>query len=130
MNERTKKPARILRVRAVGAAAHKAEERPLASCELTGLNVRLYEVNSELNASLRRLGEITYAARAGEDADDGAAEALLAEIDGRKAEAAELRRRISEVKRERPCPVCGSACGAGDRFCRRCGAETAGGDGN
>ncbi len=130
MNERTKKPARRLRVRAVCAAPRRAEERSLASSELMGLNVRLYEVNSELNASLRRLGELTYTARAGGEAEEGAAGSLLAEIDGRKAEAAELRRRISEVKREKPCPVCGSACGAGDRFCRRCGAETGIGDGN
>ena len=114
--------ARRLRVRAVG--------RPVGSDELTKLNVRLYEVNSEMNVSLRRLGELTYAARSGEETAVGAVDALLAEIEGRKAEAAELRRRISEIKKERPCPECGSACGAGDRFCRRCGAEAGIGDGN
>ena len=136
MNEKARAIAGRLRVKAagVGAAAQRAVaeagRRTGDSIETTKLNVRIYEINSEINVCMRKLGELMYAACAGGNADDAAVDALLAEIDGKKAEAAELRRRISELKKERPCPVCGAPCGAGDRFCRRCGAEAGIGDGN
>lgn len=118
MNEKARAIAGRLRVKAagVGAAAQRAVaeagRRTGDSIETTKLNVRIYEINSEINVCMRKLGELMYAACAGGDADDAAVDALLAEIDGKKAEAAELRRRISELKKERPCPVCGAPCGA------------------
>ena len=136
MNEKAKAVAGRLRVKAagVGAAAQKAiadaGRKTGDTIEITKLNVRIFEINSEVNVSFRKLGELMYAAYAGEETADEAVDALLAEIDGKKEEAAALRRRISELKKERPCPVCGSSCGEGDRFCRKCGAEVAGGDGN
>ena len=100
MNEKARAIAGRLRVKAagVGAAAQKAiaeaGRRTGDSIETTKLNVRIYEINSEINVCMRKLGELMYAACAGGNADDAAVDALLAEIDGKKAEAAELRRRI------------------------------------
>lgn len=129
MNDKAKAVACRLRVKAadVGAAAQEvireAGRKTGDTVEITRLNVRIFDVGSEMNVLYRKLGELMYAAYSGEEADDGRMDALLAEIDAKKAETASLRARISELKKEKPCPVCGEGCTGGDRFCRRCGAE-------
>ncbi len=129
MNDRAKAVAGRLRVRAagVGAAAQEvireAGKKTGDTIEITRLNVRVFDVGSEVNVLYRKLGELMYAAYSGEETDDARIDGLLEEIDAKKAEAASLRARISELKKERPCPVCGETCARDDRFCRRCGAE-------
>ena len=67
------------------------------------------------------MGQLVYDTHRGADADAGAVDALLCQIDGKHAAIAELKERGAVLKNARECPGCGAACGREDKFCRACG---------
>ena len=94
--------------------------------ETTKLNLRLYELNGDIEDDERRIGQIVYAAHRGETADQAELDALLVKLDAAHADAADLRRKIAERRKKKTCPSCGRACAEEDDFCSGCGASMRG----
>ena len=65
--------------------------------ETTKLNIRLYELNGDIEDDERRIGQIVYAAHRGETADQAELDALLVKLDAAHADAADLRRKEKNV---------------------------------
>lgn len=91
--------------------------------ETTKLNIRLYELNGDIEDNERRIGQIVYAAHRGETADQAELDALLVKLDAAHADAMDLRRKIAERRKKKTCPSCGRACAEEDDFCSGCGAS-------
>ena len=94
--------------------------------ETTKLNIRLYELNGDIEDDERRIGPIVNAAHRGETADQAELDALLVKLDAAHADAADLRRKIAERRKKKTCPSCGRACAEEDDFCSGCGASMRG----
>lgn len=90
--------------------------------DIAKLNVQLFDLNSELNDVLRQLGQVMYNTHLGQVTEGDCVNALLEKADQLTAKVDELNTRIADLRRVQNCPVCGSACGKDDKFCRRCGA--------
>ena len=91
--------------------------------EATKLNIRLHELNGDIEDDERRIGQIVYAAHRGETADQAELDALLVKLDAAHADAMDLRRKIAERRKKKTCPSCGRACAEEDDFCSGCGAS-------
>ena len=91
--------------------------------ENTKTNVRIMELNSQIDAEYKNAGKLLYSAHCGEDVAPEAIDEVLALIDGKKAELDELKGVISRAKSEYTCPVCGKNVGRTAAFCSACGAK-------
>ena len=107
-------------------AADDTAKQAGTGVETTKLNIRLYELNGDIEDDERRIGQIVYAAHRGETADQAELDALLVKLDAAHADAADLRRKIAERRKKKTCPSCGRACAEEDDFCSGCGASMRG----
>lgn len=89
--------------------------------DVAKLNMKIFDLKADVNGLLRDVGQMVYDTHRGADADAGAVDALLRQIDERHAAIAELKERGAVLKNARECPGCGAACGREDKFCRDCG---------
>ena len=89
--------------------------------DVAKLNMRIFDLKTDINDLLRDVGQLVYDTHRGADTDAGAVEALLGQIDGKHAAIDELKERGAVLKNARACPGCGAACGRDDKFCRACG---------
>lgn len=106
---------------AAAGTARVAGRKAGQMVDIAKLNVQLFDLNSELSAVLRQLGQIMYNTHLGQVTDSDRISGLLEKADRLTAKVSELNTRIDDLRRVRNCPVCGSACGKDDKFCRRCG---------
>ena len=93
--------------------------------ETTKLNLQIFDLNSEITALYKQIGELVYQAHADADADTANIEEWLGLIDEKKAAFEDLKQRVSEIKRSKKCPnpECGGLCSKNDAFCPKCGAK-------
>ena len=107
----------------LGKAAKKAGETTARvtaeTAETIGQGVKVLELKSEIRNLLYELGKTVYAAHR-ENGLSGDVGEQLATLDNRYAALKECQKKACE-KRRQVCTACGSACGNGDRFCRKCG---------
>ena len=87
------------------------------------LRVRAATVEGEINGKLAEVGEMVYATHTGTPTESEELLAKLQEIDGLKAQLAELNETLGRTPEGPVCPDCGKAVGAGDHFCRFCGGK-------
>ena len=106
---------------AAADGARAAGKRAGQMMDAAKLNVQLFDRNGEYNDLLRQLGQVMYDTHLGQTADPEQVTSLLSQADEAKAEIAELKARISDLRQTRTCPGCGASCGRGDKFCRTCG---------
>lgn len=117
------------RVRATAVTVGEAAEataRYAGKCagqmvDVAKLNMKIFDLRTDINALLRQAGQAVYDAHRGADTDDEALTQLLAQIDGKYAEIDELKERVSVLCAMRECPHCGASCGREDKFCKHCG---------
>ena len=87
------------------------------------LNIRIVDRKAAVNTALKEVGEILYATHTGTPSDSEILLAKLREIDGLKAEIAELQAEIRREERKHTCGTCGGAVREGDVFCGECGEK-------
>ena len=109
---------------AAGAAdgALAAGRRAGQMVDVAKLNVQLFDLNGEYDNILRQLGQVMVDTHRGEVPEHDQVGRLLAQADETAEKIAELKGRISDLKKVQSCLSCGAPCGKGDKFCRQCGA--------
>ena len=107
---------------AAGTTARYAGQKAGSVIAITKLNLQIFDLNSEAAELLKAAGQIVYDAHLGAETDEEALSAVLTELDVKNAQIDELKERAAQLKNSRRCPACGEYCGAGDRFCKQCGA--------
>ena len=87
------------------------------------LNLRIVELNSEVEAAYKNLGKMLYAVHTGVEIPADAIDDSLMDIDGKTAEIEEIREALQKAKVGTVCPVCGKNVGKKAAFCSACGAK-------
>lgn len=83
-------------------------------------NLKLFELNTQVDVLYREVGKFAYRAHVGEAINEEELEAHFSVIDEKLAEAEALRAQLG--KRElKVCPSCQAACMEGNKFCPNCG---------
>lgn len=108
-----------------GKTLNYAGKRTGDMVEATKLNMRIFDLNTEISLLYKELGRLLYETHTGGEPDPQELEDKLASIDGKNEEIASCKERIGLLKLSKTCPVCQELCGKQDRFCKCCGAELA-----
>jgi uncharacterized small protein (DUF1192 family) len=88
------------------------------------MNMRIMDLQTEVSAQLRSIGELVYATHTGEPTDSDVLLQKLQVIDGLKAQIDALTAEVAKARGVAPvCPVCGTPGVTGDAFCRGCGRK-------
>ncbi len=106
---------------AAGATARCAGKCAGQMVDVAKLNMRIFDLKSEIDGHLKTVGQIVYDTHRGAGVDAAPMDGLLEQIDRNYAAIAELKERIAVLKHARQCPACGAACGREDKFCKDCG---------
>lgn len=87
------------------------------------LNLRVVELNSEIEGAYKNLGKMLYAVHNGIEIPADSIDETLMEIDAKKAEIDEIRDSLQKAKAGLICPVCGKYVGKKAAYCSACGAK-------
>ena len=87
------------------------------------LNVKLFDLNTDMDVIYKEIGKIIYASHAGEDTEAEALEAKLSQADEKMAEINEIKERIAKLSTSKKCPSCGKECENDVAFCSKCGGS-------
>ncbi len=87
------------------------------------LNVKLFDLNTDMDVIYKEIGKIIYASHAGEETASETLEAKLAEADEKMAEINEIKEQIAKLAAAKKCPSCGNECQSDAAFCSKCGAS-------
>lgn len=106
--------------RAAEATGKKAEE----VVEQTKLNLRIVNLESEINDVYREIGKLIYASRSEAGIEPSAIEEKIVLIDEKREEIEDTRAKLDFLKKTKKCPNpdCGKRCAKEDKFCASCGA--------
>lgn len=105
--------------RAVDAAGRKATDM----VESTRTNMKIFDLNADMDRLYREIGKMLYDTHLGEQVDQDDVQEKLEQLDEKHQEIEELRAKLNDLKSAAKCPVCGKECKAGDAFCSECGAK-------
>lgn len=106
---------------AAGVTARYAGRYAGQMVDVAKLNMKIFDLRTEISALLREIGQVVYDTHLGVEADKDPIDGLLAQIDGKRKAIGELKERIAVLKHARECPGCGASCGKDDHFCKSCG---------
>ena len=106
-----------------GTAAQAAGKKAEQMADVAKLNLKIFDLKSDIDGLLKQMGQIMYDTHQGKEAPADALNDMLAQVDAKHAQIAEERGRINALRNSKPCPKCGAACGQEDKFCKACGAE-------
>lgn len=106
---------------AAGVTARYAGRRASYLVDVAKLNMKIFDLKTDINELQRSIGGVVYGAHLGKDSDQSAIDAMLAALDEKHAAIDELKERIAILKNLRECPYCKAACGREDKFCKECG---------
>lgn len=87
------------------------------------LNVKLFDLNTDMDVIYKEIGKIIYASHAGEDTESDVLEAKLGQADEKMAEINEIKAEIAKLSSAKKCPSCGKECENDAAFCSKCGAS-------
>lgn len=91
--------------------------------EATRLNLRIFDLNTEIEILYKEIGKMVYAVHSGSTANQDELQIKLELIDEKLDKIAAIREKLSQVKSTVTCPNCGRECGPDDTFCSSCGAQ-------
>ena len=107
----------------ITTTARGAREKGEAIVEITKLRAAINEKESEINKTLRAMGETLYEAyKTGEETYTSIPESCAA-LDDLYEEIAELSARIKALRNVKECPVCKKEMDKDAVFCSTCGAK-------
>lgn len=107
---------------AAGVTARYAAKYAGQTVDIAKLNMKIFDLKTDVNALLREIGQVVYDTHLGAD-NAGDVDGLLAQIDEKHRAVAELKERAAALRSCKDCPNCGAVCGRDDRFCKSCGKE-------
>ncbi len=87
------------------------------------LNVKLFDLNTDMDVIYKEIGKIIYASHSGEDTEAETLEAKLSQADEKMAEINEIKEQIAKLSASKKCPSCGKECESDAAFCSKCGAS-------
>ena len=87
------------------------------------LNIKIIELEGQINTALRKVGEMIYATHTGTPTDSEELLEKLQEIDSCHEKIAAYRQEADQLQKEEVCPICGAPRREGDTFCRECGGK-------
>lgn len=91
--------------------------------DVAKLNVQLFDLNSDLDEVLRRLGRVMYNIHVGQPEGAESVDQLLAQADEINLKREEVKDRIAALRQSCICTSCGCVCGRDDIFCKHCGTR-------
>jgi len=118
----TVKATAVVAGEATASVAREVGKKAGDTVEVTKLNMKIFDLNSEAAVLLKKLGTAVYAAHTGTDANEEEVDSVIAELDSLNAEIDSLKDRVTEYKNLIKCPSCGAECSKKDSFCKKCGA--------
>lgn len=104
-----------------GSTARRAGKAAGQMVDVAKLNMKIFDLKTDINGLLREIGQMVYDTHAGINPDTASMEGLLAQIDEKRGDIAQLKGRIGVLRSARQCPACGGCCGKEDKYCRQCG---------
>lgn len=107
---------------AAGTTARYAGKCAGQMVDVAKLNMKIFDLKTDINGMLREIGQVVYDTHAGREPDISPLDQLFVEIDDKNAAIAELKERIAVLRSSKQCPSCGGACGRDDKYCKECGA--------
>lgn len=110
-------------VDAAGTAARQVGQKTGETIETAKLNMKIFDLNTEIGVNFREIGRIIYNTHKGMETDESVLNDLLIAIDEKNAEIENFKTRLAEFKKSVTCPVCGEDCAKTDAFCKKCGAK-------
>jgi polyhydroxyalkanoate synthesis regulator phasin len=87
------------------------------------LNLKLGDIEREIDEAYKVIGALVYQANSDPELDTTGINDIIAKIDLLRGDAAELREKIGELKKTRKCPSCGRDCPKTDAYCPACGTK-------
>ena len=108
---------------AAGVTARYAGKCAGQMVDIAKLNMKIFDLKTEISALLREIGQVVYDTHLGVEADKDPIGGMLEQIDQKNRAIEELKERIAVLKNCRECPSCGASCGKEDKFCKSCGAQ-------
>jgi len=87
------------------------------------LNVKLFDLNTDMDVLYKEIGKIIYASHAGEDQDSQILEDKLAAADEKMAEIKKIKEKIASRTASKKCNACGKECENDAAFCSKCGTS-------
>ena len=108
---------------AAGKAAQNVGKKTGEVVEVTKLNLKIFDLNTEIEVLYKALGRMVYDTHAGKEVNAEELDEKIAAIDEKKALIAEIKEKVAEKKTITKCPNCGRECDKNDSFCRTCGAQ-------
>ena len=106
-------------VATVAAAGKKTVQSAKDVSEIGKLRLQIAREDQILKNEFAHFGLLCYASIKNDAERDLTQE--INKIDERKNKVAELRTRLSQLRKEKKCPHCGSLSQPEDQYCRRCG---------
>jgi hypothetical protein len=118
------KAATIAAGQAAGRAVEATGKKAGEVVEQTRLNLRIIDLECDINELYREIGKLVYTSRNDDGDDTTAIEEKIALIDEKRREIEEIKEKIETLKKTRKCPNpdCGKKCLKDDKFCSSCGA--------
>ena len=86
------------------------------------LNLKLFDLNTDMDVIYKEIGKLVYAARSGDDEASAALEGKLEEADEKMKEIAEIKEKIANIGKDKTCEICGAECPEDAAYCSKCGA--------
>lgn len=105
-----------------GATARCMGQRAGQMMDVAKLNMKIFDLKTDINELLRKIGLVVYGTHLGSDSTQGNLESMLDELDKKHAAIEELNTRIHLLRDLCACPRCGGDCGRDDKFCKSCGS--------
>ena len=104
-------------------AAYGVSKKAGELLSVAKLRVRIVSLEADVKDRLSQVGELLYATHTGAPTESEVLLEKLQEIDGLKAEIAQLQSEIRKEESAHTCPTCGAFVKEGDAFCGACGGQ-------
>lgn len=102
-----------------GKAAGKAAGNVM---EQAKLNIRIFDLNTEIDVNYKEIGKLVYSVHKGEEICSEAIQTLIEAIDDKTAQIKTIREKLDSFKASAlSCPTCGKTVSAKDVYCSACG---------
>ena len=108
---------------AAESAARQFGQKTGDTLEMAKLNMKIFDLNTEIGVSMREIGRIVYDTHTGKVTDENALSEIIRSVDEKFEEIDNYKAKLAEFKKSVICAVCNEACSKGDTFCKKCGAK-------